>query len=570
MGKIKILDDRIANMIAAGEVVDHPAALLKELIENALDAQATRIRMDVKQGGKYLRVSDNGSGMDRADLLLSIERHATSKIETAEDIFNIHSFGFRGEALASVAAVSKLRIASRMKEDSVGNALLVSGGKITGIQTAVMNLGTEVEVSHLFYNTPARLKFLKSSAAEYSAIKEIVLKLALANAHCQFQLTMDGKGVITTTGTGVESAIVELFGVEVFKALTPFEFGYVGNISLTRHRRDSMYTFVNHRVVKSSLLEEAIIEGYDHYLMKGRFPFVILFLKRDPKSMDINVHPSKKIIRFLESQRVFWSVKEAISQGVKGFQTEIAAPIEVVEKKVLVEPTFSQAIFSNVESVEKPPSFSSYFHEVKDEEPISREQTKEKNTLSKLPENVVVLGQLNQMYIVVQEGKNLKIFDQHVVEERLIYDYYRQQASGKIASKQFLIGKRVSLLPLEMDLVKKHEEILTKMGFSLKVVSPREIELISIPDFYTRLSTEALFREVLSECEQEAIHDIREELFISMACRASIKAGMPLPKEKMESLIAAIYQLGEFTCPHGRPLVISISSDDLEKYFKRK
>lgn len=599
MGKIHLLDDNVSNMIAAGEVVDSPASLVKELVENALDAQAKSIRIDVKQGGKYIRISDDGVGMDRSDLLLSVERHATSKIATKEDVFNICTFGFRGEALASIAAVSKMTLSSRIEGDSVGNELSIIGGKVVGIKTSVRNIGTEIEVATLFFNTPARLKFLKSSATEYNTIKECVLKIALSNYDNKIFLTIEGKSVVKTTGNGLKSTIIEIFGMDIYKSLIPFKYGYLGNLTLTRGRKDALYTFVNKRVVKANMLEEAIVEGYYTYLMKGKFPFVILFVETPPSEVDINVHPSKKVVRFRESQRLFFAIKDSITLELRQFGTQvkdsvalptfniaqevkkIAVPLENFEK--FSGENRENSSLSRVETYENsasaqisenrthPASFSS-LGTLKERSDIGYDNSGfRKGVSSSLPKNVKVLGQLSQMYILVQEGVDLKIFDQHVVDERLIYETYKKRLQTReVSRKQLLIPYKISLLPTDIVEILKQCVIIEKLGFSYDVISDTQIELHTIPDFTTRERLYDVFQGILEQLKLENIKDLREELVISMACKAAIKAGQELPIEIMESLISRLYVLGDFTCPHGRPIVITVSSSELEKYFKRK
>lgn len=612
MGKIKVLDDSVSNMIAAGEVVDSPASLVKELLENSLDAQAKAIRIDIKQGGRYIRIADDGLGMDRSDLLLSVERHATSKISSREDVFNIVTYGFRGEALASIAAVSKLSISSRIATEEVGSELNCVGGKIVGIKTTPRNVGTEIEVSTLFFNTPARLKFLKSNSSEYSAIKDIVLKEALANYNVKIFLTIEGKTLLKTTGGGIKSTIIEIFGIETFKSLVPFKYGYLGNLSLTRGRKDALYTFVNKRVVKANMLEEAIIEGYYTYLMKGKFPFAILFVETPPSEVDINVHPSKKVVRFRESQRLFFSIKDSIALELRQFGTHVkdsisladiskkeepverAVPLENFERysqvtqqeKIAENSTLKSFANPRKSEIENVSGFASYKDDNRENHSnleSSKGYLKERGEIGydisgfrkeptvSLPKGVKILGQLSNMYILVQEGSDLKIFDQHVVDERLIYEQYKQKfLSREVASKQLLIPYKLTLMPTDLVALDKNQEVLKKLGFTYEVVSTTHIELCSIPDFTTRESLYDLFQGILEQLHTENMKDLREELIISMACKAAIKAGQEIPIEKMEELIARLYELGDFTCPHGRPIVITVGATELEKYFKRK
>ena len=334
MGIIKILDESLSNMIAAGEVVENPASLVKELLENSLDANSKYIKIDVKNGGKNIKFTDDGKGMSREDLLLCIERHATSKISSKDDLFNLNTYGFRGEALSSIAAVSKMTIATKRKEDSSGYSISVTAGKITNLKDTQKSPGTEIEINNLFFNTPARLKFLRKDTTENTKIKEIVLQEALANPNVSIILVIDGKENIRTSGTGIENTIIEIFGVSTLKNLKPVEFGYIGNLSLTRSTKDFIFTFVNNRPVKAKIIEEALIDGYYTHLMRGKYPFAIVNLKVDPKSIDVNVHPSKKIIKFSDENKIYHDIY-SITESELNFDKNFNMPTFEVKKENL-------------------------------------------------------------------------------------------------------------------------------------------------------------------------------------------------------------------------------------------
>ena len=270
MGYIKILDESVSNIIAAGEVVENPASMIKEMIENSLDAKATVIKIEVFKGGTEVKINDNGIGMDKEDTLLSIERHATSKISTKEDVFNLQTYGFRGEALASIAAVSKLTITTRSASSSTGYRIGSYGGVVRKFEEVSRNPGTEIEVRDLFYNTPARKKFLRKESTEYNKIRDIVLKEALANTEVAFILELDGKSAINTSGRGIDNTILELFGKSVLRNLNKFEYGYLGNVEILRSSKDYIFTYINKRYVKSATIERAVIDGYYTKLMKGK------------------------------------------------------------------------------------------------------------------------------------------------------------------------------------------------------------------------------------------------------------------------------------------------------------
>jgi len=314
MGKIKILDESVSNIIAAGEVVENPASMIKEMIENSLDANATMIKIEVFKGGLDVKVSDNGVGMDKDDTLLSIERHATSKIVTKDDVFNLKTYGFRGEALASIAAVSKLTITTKTASSPIGYKIRSYGGVVRGFEEISKNVGTEIEIRDLFYNTPARKKFLRKQSTEYAKIRDIVLREALANNDVAISLELDGKSSVKTSGKGIENAILELFGKSVLRNLTKFKYGYLGNVEILRSSKDYIFTYVNKRYVKSATIERAILDGYYTKLMKGKYPFAIIFFDINPNEIDVNVHPSKKIVKFSNDKIVYRQIKDEIDE----------------------------------------------------------------------------------------------------------------------------------------------------------------------------------------------------------------------------------------------------------------
>lgn len=314
LGKIKILDESVSNIIAAGEVVENPASMIKELLENSLDAESKSIRIEVKNGGRDVAIIDDGVGMSQDDLLLSIERHATSKISKKDDLYNLYTYGFRGEALSSISAVSKMSISSRVEESEVGSQITVLGGKVTSLKDVQRNRGTTIEIKELFFNTPARLKFLRKPSTEYINIKDIIIQEALSNPDVAIMLILDGKVSIKTSGNGLDNAIVEIFGKNVLKNMKKFKLGYLGNGAIYRSTKDSIFTFVNNRMVKSKIVESAVIDGYYTKLMKGKYPFAIIFLDINPKDVDVNVHPSKKIVKFADEEEVYNYVLKEIEK----------------------------------------------------------------------------------------------------------------------------------------------------------------------------------------------------------------------------------------------------------------
>ena len=684
MGIIRILDESVSNVIAAGEVVENPASMIKEMIENSLDAKATMIKIEVFKSGVDVKISDNGIGMDKDDTLLSVERHATSKISKKEDVFNLTTYGFRGEALSSIAAVSKLTILTRTKDSSVGYKISSYGGVVRNFEEVSKNVGTEVEVRDLFYNTPARKKFLRKTSTEYSKIREIVLKEALANSDVSFSLDLDGKKILQTSGNGMENTILELFGKSVLKNLKKFEYGYLGNVEILRSTKDFLFTFVNNRYVKSLTIERAIIDGYYTKLMKGKYPFAIIFYNTDPKEIDVNVHPSKKIVKFSNDKIVYSEIKSAIDDFFYYADRENWQPnidlikknINLNEKKEMKDDLFSDEVpkieenkfFSletfdgkiqteeknqenqknkrteeyeknkeNKEETEiKKENLNKFFQNNEKFEKIEKDEEHEKkdgkngkveknqeieeikkifeieknskigeninydlNKFSKKDENknfeikqeknsnykvgtfekfegekVVydILGQIFDTYILVKKNDELEIYDQHIIHERILYEELKEKFYGKkIDSIQLLIPKKMEVTSIEKEIIFENIEIFNNFGFEIDEFYENEILIRAVPVFDFRESCENVFEKLLNDLKNEVeIKDLREKIIISMSCRGAVKAGQKLSFDEMQNMVRRIHEVGKYTCPHGRPIIVKLTKNDLDKMFGRR
>ena len=692
MGIIRILDESVSNIIAAGEVVENPATMIKEMIENSLDAKATMIKIEVFKSGVDVKISDNGIGMDKDDTLLSVERHATSKISKKEDVFNLTTYGFRGEALSSIAAVSKLTILTRTKDSSVGYKISSYGGVVRNFEEVSKNVGTEVEVRDLFYNTPARKKFLRKTSTEYFKIREIVLKEALANSDVSFSLDLDGKKILRTSGNGMENTILELFGKSVLKNLKKFEYGYLGNVEILRSTKDFLFTFVNNRYVKSLTIERAIIDGYYTKLMKGKYPFAIIFYNTDPKEVDVNVHPSKKIVKFSNDKIVYSEIKSAIDDFFYYADRENWQPnidlikknINLNEKKEMKDDLFSDEVpkieenkfFSletfdgkiqteeknqenqknkrteeyeknkeNKEETEiKKENLNKFFQNSEKFEKIEKDEEHEKkdgkngkveknqeieeikqifeieknskigeninydlNKFSKKDENknfeiknnetleikqeknsnykvgtfekfegekVVydILGQIFDTYILVKRNDELEIYDQHIIHERILYEELKEKFYGKkIDSIQLLIPKKMEVTSIEKEIIFENIEIFNNFGFEIDEFYENEILIRAVPVFDFRESCENVFEKLLNDLKNEVeIKDLREKIIISMSCRGAVKAGQKLSFDEMQNMVRRIHEVGKYTCPHGRPIIVKLTKNDLDKMFGRR
>ena len=693
MGYIKILDEKVSNIIAAGEVVENPASMIKEMIENSLDAKATMIKIEVFKSGTDVKVSDNGIGMDKDDTLLSVERHATSKIKEKEDVFNLSTYGFRGEALSSIAAVSKLTITTRSENSPAGYRIGCYGGVVRKFEEVSRNVGTEMEVRDLFYNTPARRKFLRKMSTEYGKIRDIVLKEALSNSNVAFSLELDGKSTIKTSGKGIENTILELFGKSVLKNLKKFEYGYLGNVEILRSSKDFMFTFVNNRYVKSATVERAVIDGYYTKLMKGKYPFAIIFYNADPKEIDVNVHPSKKIVKFSNDKIVYNEIKSAIDDFFYYNDRENWQPnIDLIKKNININENIAvekddlfsddilkgenQKILSletfdgkenseklegengltgdnlekndeNIESAGISESLSSgnFFNDEKEnsnkkngssldeiwkkmngnlneivESNVENLQNVENSNLVKSDKNkrnwdeksnfrnyekfsgeknsnginenteneyykvgtfekhigkqvhYDILGQIFDTYILVRKDEELEIYDQHIIHERILYEELKDKFyNKKIESQHLLLPLKMEVTVIEKNIIFENIDVFQNFGFDIDEFSENEIVIRAVPAFDFRDSIENVFLQLLLDLKNEVeIKDLRENIIISMSCKGAIKAGQKLDISEMQNMVRRIHEVGKYTCPHGRPIIVKLSKNDLDKMFGRK
>ena len=645
MSRIRILDESVSNAIAAGEVVENPTSMIKELIENSLDAGSKEIKLEVWNGGLDISISDSGCGMSKEDLLLSIERHATSKISTKDDLFNIRTYGFRGEALSSIASVSKMILSSRTEDTQNGTQMNVLGGKVTNLKDIQKNVGTQIEIKDLFYNTPARKKFLRKESTEYLNIKDIFLREALANPNVKFILNIEGKESIKTSGNGIENAILEIFGKNYLKNFSKFSLGYLGNANLFKANRDSIFVFINGRSVKSKIVEEAVIAAYHTKLMKGKYPTALIFLEVDPSEIDVNVHPSKKIVKFANQNAIFDLVRGEIENFFTDDEDFISPYIETeneveeIDKKVentknnfldindfkddmqdfsqlsvVAKEDYSKKDYTNIK-VEKE-SFNDINNKMKSfgsaetttESPINQNEIKEnsknienfdssvkRETFDEAKDKYIfnqedtsrgkifddfsslknidfkVIGQVFDTFILVERNGLLEIYDQHIIHERILYEKLKQEYYNHSMSKQnLLVPIRFELDPREKQLALENIKIFSSFGFDIDDFDKNEILLRSIPTMNLRDSYENIFREILDNISKNKDVDIRENIIVSMSCKGAIKANHKLTIEEMYSMVAKLHEVGEYTCPHGRPIIVKMSLLDLEKLFKRK
>jgi len=595
--KIRVLSDDLANQIAAGEVVERPASVVKELVENSIDAGATQIRIDIEGGGKKkIRIMDNGLGMERDECGLAFSRHATSKISRFEDIESIQSLGFRGEALPSIASVAKVRCTSARSESEGGRLIVVEGGEILEQKDVACPRGTTLEVAQLFYVTPARGKFLKGDSTEFSHITQVVTQQALAYPHIQFHLTHNGREVINTLPTDqLHYRIAELFGADLAKSLLEVEAqsgdyqlrGFVSSPVYTRSNRNAQYCFINGRFVRDKVILHATQQGYSHLLPKGQHAAMFLYLTMDPRLLDVNVHPSKAEVRFAFQQDVHQFVAHGVRASLeKNQQVDLTArdeediPLQGNRQPYSPRPNYQappwtdkapiQGDLSQALRTMLAPDTGSTSHQVNwyDKAPTP--------VASLIYSEFEPLGQLDRSFIIMQGKQGLLVVDQHVAHERILYERFCAAAKNrKVEVQQLLFPVTIELSPGETEVLTPHLLRLLDLGLELEPFGKNGFLLRSVPAILKNGDHEKLIRETIEALPREAHDDVLnekyEDVLIMMSCRNAIKVNHTLNLDQIRKLISDLEQTSmPYTCPHGRPISLLFDMDDILKKFLRK
>ena len=570
---IHILADDIASQIAAGEVVERPASVVKELMENALDAGAKSIFIRVEQAGrKLIEVADDGAGIPLDELPLSVARHATSKLNSAEDLFCIRSLGFRGEALASIGSVSRMTVISRAGQAKLGGRIIVEAGRKGSIEQVGVPAGTVVRVEELFYNVPARLKFLKTDQTERGQINALVTRYALAYPLVRFDLLQDGKPVLRTAGDGDRREILsQLYGVEIARQLLEVtleeEFqvsGYISPVALTRSNRREITFFVNGRWVQDAALISALIQAYHTYLMVGRYPLAVLFLQLDPRDVDVNVHPAKAAVRFRQPDRVFATVQRAVRRALMAYSPapELSTPYwssPVPNLSRTIDPAWGMAAeLQSQPTPGEPPA-------IVEPQPV-------------LPGGRVPLlrlvGQVGATYLVAEGPDGLYLIDQHAAHERVLFEKMTGQKLNKIPSQALLNPAVLTLPPDSAQILEQHMDMLAHFGFEIEIFGPNTFRIRAIPALFIGVDPAAAVRVVVEDFEEDEtpLANETEARLIARICkRAAVKAGKILSSEEQEALLRDLEACqSPRTCPHGRPTMIHLSVDLLERQFGRR
>ncbi len=654
LGKIKELELSLANKIAAGEVVERPASVVKELLENAIDAQATQIDISIKESGiQSIRVVDNGTGIEEEDIAKAFGRHATSKINNDYDLFHIRTLGFRGEALASISSVSRVTMKT-CTDGMLGHEVRVENGEITKKQPAKAKKGTDILVEDLFYNTPARLKYVKSLYTELGKITDIVNRMAMSHPNIAFNLVSDDKTVISTNGSGrTNEVMAEIYGMKIAKDLVPINGetddyvvnGFICKPEHTRSNRHYISIFINGRYIKNFVLNKAIIEGYHTLLPIGRYPIVYLNIEMDPILVDVNVHPTKLEVRLSKEQLLYDLINQKIKEAFRGMslipdtslekqkpkksQKEIFEQQKIdFEAKRNQNTTQHQHISHNTKSVEeiektndiasREPSPSWQFkdktehHSVIQEDTINQETNRDIDVQNDEPEHIEnneetyevqdtvehvdtpyqapieeeqvseaprvpymeVVGQVHGTYIVAQNDTGMFMIDQHAAQERIKYEFFKEKIGEVTNETQSL------LLPLTFNfskdehmIIEKYLQSLAEAGVFLEPIGHHDYMVSEYPVWLPNVEAEEIIKDMIDYVlnhEKVDIKKLREDAAIMMSCKKSIKANHYLRNHEMSHLIDELRETTDpFTCPHGRPIIIELTTYELEKLFKR-
>jgi DNA mismatch repair protein MutL len=597
MSKINLLPEELINKIAAGEVIERPASVVKELLENSLDAGASRVLIEINNYGKDLiRVSDNGEGMEEEDAYKAVLRHATSKIKDVNDLFSIQTLGFRGEALASIAAVSKLTLTTKKSSSLEGFNLVLEGGQITRSGIIGAEKGTSIQVENIFFNTPARKKFLKTDAVELRHIVEVVMQYALINSNVSIRLIHDGKEILHAPSVEEwRDNIAALYGMELARDMLEVNYensdlsvkvsGFVSKPYDARNDKTMQALFVNRRWIRNEEMSKAIYEAYHSLLFMGKHPVFVMNIEIDPAKIDVNVHPTKSDIKIEQKEEVLDAVKEAVLLALK--KNDLMPELDFKAEQQL---TFG----TPVSKVEEKPKFKYVFEKSAQVVlPVPREEMTRKETETfmepvenvSLPEQIPtlpeerlppykLLGQIHKTFFVAETPGGILFIDQHVVQERVLYEKFMHQFLNKqIAVQNLLRPELLELTATQNLLLKENLAYLGKMGFALEEFGENSFLLKTIPSVFGRLQPKELLFELLQQLSEgkNRLEEIQEEIITRMACRASVKAGDTLTNGEMQILLNDLNNtLFPYTCPHGRAVLIKMSVDELEKKFRRK
>lgn len=594
MARIKQLSKHLINQIAAGEVIERPSSVVKELTENSVDAGATKISIEINNDCRDIRVADNGCGIYPDDIMLAFSKHATSKIATDEDLFNIHTLGFRGEALSSIISISKLTCTTRTADFDTGTKVKCENSEVKQVETGCA-IGTIMDIRDLFYNIPARLKFLKSSNTEFSYIQELVQSIALAHPECSFELKKNGKIVLKTSGqNNLLQTIKEVYSIDIISNLKEVLktdqlagmkiSGYVSTPNYTRSSKKGYHIYINGRTVKCPVFQKAIDTAYKSLIANGKYPFVVLNLELPPADVDVNVHPTKKEVRYKNTNQVFNFIFASIQAGLtnyierqsaRSFDPQSYTPQPVQQSNVVdfVQPKLESSgeiyfdkkddtiYVSDKLMQEEEENFSQQKEEKTEQRqffvPVEKEPEPEEN----------IIGQYKNTYILVEKEDGLEIIDQHIAEERYIYE--KLMAEKNIVSQMLFVSDVVPVSSTEAELIKENIDKFEKFGFGIEFLKENELIFRKVPQMIAKVNPKEILADILANIEGN-IDRLEEHILITTACKASVKAGQKLSTWQMQEIVKKWRTTKmPYTCPHGRPVVKFFPHKEIAGFFQR-
>lgn len=586
--RINQLSRQLINQIAAGEVIERPASVVKELVENSIDAGANRIEVEISKDCLSIRVSDNGCGIHPEDIELAFSKHATSKISNADDLFDIHTMGFRGEALASIISIAKVVCTTRTKDFETGTRVECEESNVKS-SPAACSVGTTMEVNDLFYNTPVRQKFLKSERVELSYIAEILQSIAIANPDVSITLINDGKTPVKTSGSGdLLCVLTEIYSNSIAGELKKINksdelshlhaSGFCSTPEFTRSTKKSIYVFVNNRVVKCPVILKAVDTAYKNMLPAGKYPFVCINLSIPANDVDVNVHPTKKEVRYKNPNQIFNFVYASIIDALSSFK------LPDIPKNDVIIPflgnynrinTSESEIRQDTEDDDTVYVSEQKFEEIKETNTRQFELNIKQIDLDipapvQVEETINIIGQYRNTYIIFEENTELKIVDQHIADERFIFEKLQENLKKEdIPSQLLLISDILSLEAADVELIMENSEKLKKFGYAIEKISDTEIIFKKIPQVISHIKVRDILADILENLHGD-LNNLEEKMLVTMSCKAAVKAGAELNLWQMEELIKKWKTTKmPYTCPHGRPIVHSFSEKEIASFFHR-
>lgn len=586
MARIKQLSKHLINQIAAGEVIERPASVVKELVENSVDAGASKISIEISNECRDIRVADNGSGIHPDDIMLAFSKHATSKISTDEDLFAIDTLGFRGEALSSIISIAKLTCTTRTKDFETGTKVKCENSEVKKVETGCA-IGTIMEIKDLFYNIPARLKFLKNPNTEFSYIQELVQSIAISHPQTAFELKKNGKTVLKTSGNNeLKHALKELFSnnvtdnlKEVLKTdqLSGLKIsGYVSTPDFTRSSKKDYHIYINSRTVKCPIFMKAIDTAYKNLISNGKYPFVVLNLELPPSDVDVNVHPTKKEVRYKNTNQIFNFIMTGIHGGLANYtEPEPSYNIQqkAAEKTNIIELKPQQNTFDIVynKTDDEMVVEEKTFDMIQDKTPQVVYETEQKQIfkpVEKAPEpEENIVGQYKNTYIIVEKEDGMEIIDQHIAEERYIYEKLKSEKN--VVSQLLFVSDVLTVTPSEAELIKENLDKFERFGFGIEFTSDTELIFRKVPQMIAKVNPKEILSDILENIESN-IDGLEEKILITTSCKASVKAGQKLSTWQMQEIVKRWRTTKmPYTCPHGRPIVKFFPHKEIAGFFQR-